>query len=389
MSFYGNIKRVNSSPFVFDRYFPSRYDMEEKLKNTNDGVYVGRFVLIRYDCDYIEGTTNLEFFNQWEDWKKVKETSEEDILVEDPRYLKNWKKDLEEYGDTFNGTVWQKIYTTIDGSSKEKYIMVAELNSDVPKMNLKITSPKILISENEEQWIKPKIGKDAYTSDTLVITMPDALHLDVEDFSGDYYGTKLLNPAKLPQDALPDGVTLENAFSKDYNYIKWERYKYLKDDDGNILSTEASAPGDNIDEKRLDMKLFGFGAAISQIYNALYGVPNENDPEGKRPFYTNKDIQTPDNKGLVGILTSIGAEAKGDLTQDTYSRTMNNGMYYYFISKWGSPNEDPKKFIENIPDVVGASENYGGSSAASQCYIKFDAEAENEGELPQYIVDWE
>ena len=67
---------------------------------------------------------------------------------------------------------------------------------------------------------------------------------------------------------------------------------------------------------------------------------------------------------------------------------MNNGMYYYFISKWGSANEDPKKFIENIPDVVGASENYGGSSATSQCYIKFDAAAENEGELPQYIVDW-
>ena len=50
MSFYGNIKRVNSSPFVFDRYFPSRKDMEEKLENASDGVYVGRYVLIRYDC---------------------------------------------------------------------------------------------------------------------------------------------------------------------------------------------------------------------------------------------------------------------------------------------------------------------------------------------------
>ena len=300
MSFYGNIKRVNSSPFVFDRYFPSRKDMEEKLENASDGVYVGRYVLIRYDCAYKTNSTDLDFFSQW-DWRKIKETTEEDILVEDERYTQNWRADLEKYGDTFNGTVWQKIYTTIDGSSKEKYIMVAELNSDVPKMNLKITSPKILISENEEQWNKPEIAKDAQSSDTLVIAMPDVLHLDVEDFSGDYYGTKLLNPAKLPQDALPDGITLEDAFSDNYNYIKWERYKYLKDDNGNISSREKSTPGDNIDEKRLDMKLFGFGAAVSQMYNVLYGVPNENDPEGKRPFYTNQNIQTPDNKGLVGI----------------------------------------------------------------------------------------
>jgi hypothetical protein len=29
MSFYGNIKRVNSSPFIFDRYYPSRWEMQD------------------------------------------------------------------------------------------------------------------------------------------------------------------------------------------------------------------------------------------------------------------------------------------------------------------------------------------------------------------------
>lgn len=387
MSFYGNIKRVNSSPFVFDRYFPSRKDMEEKLNAGNDGVYVGRYILIRYDCAYKDNSTDLDFFTQWE---KIKETNETDIAHEDDRYKQNWQTDFAEYGDTFNGTVWQKIYTTIDGSSKEKYIMVAELNSSAPKISLKMTSPKVFISEDpeKEEWNQPEVAKDAQSSDTFIVTMPDALHFDVEDFSGDYYGTKLLNPAKLPQDAFPEGVTLENAFSDDYNYIKWERYKYLKDNQGNILSITKSAPGDNIDEKRLDMKLFGFGAAISQMYNVLYGMPLTGDSEGKRPFFTTniaENVLTEGkNKGLVGILTSIGAEAKGDLTQDIYSRVMNNGMYYYFISKWGSAEEDPQKFIENIPEVVGAST---GTSAQAHYYINFDATAE-EGAIPSYITNW-
>ena len=46
MSFYGDIKRVQSSPFVFDKYYSSRAEMEENM-NT-DNVYIGRYVLIKY-----------------------------------------------------------------------------------------------------------------------------------------------------------------------------------------------------------------------------------------------------------------------------------------------------------------------------------------------------
>ena len=129
----------------------------------------------------------------------------------------------------------------------------------------------------------------------------------------------------------------------------------------------------------------GRAMADANMYDALYGVPGV---DGKRPFFTTDNVVMPENKGLIGILTSIGAEAKGDPTQDTYGRSMNSGMYYYFISKWKSADEDPQSFIENIPYVVGASENNGGSSAYSQLYINFDATSTTEGELPSYVTKW-
>lgn len=390
MSFYGNIKRVNSSPFVFDRYFPSRKDMESKI-GTSDGVYVGRYVLIRYDCAYKTGSTDsiddLDFFTRY-----IEELDTNGNKKEDPRFTQNCNDDLERYHDTFNGTVWQKIYTTVnsDGSPSEKYIMVAELNADAPKLGLSIISPKKLIDNEKEEWNKPEVMKNGFSEEVYKISMPDILHLNVGDMSGDYYGRDLLNPSR--KGTLPDSISSQEAFLPEYNYVDWKNITYERDENGipkknteGKLISKTSQPGDNIDEKKLDMKLYGFGQAISNMYDALYGVPGV---DGKRPFFTTDNVVMPENKGLIGILTSIGAEAKGDPTQDTYGRSMNSGMYYYFISKWKSADEDPQTFIENIPYVVGASEDNGGSSAYSQLYINFDATSTIEGELPSYVTKW-
>lgn len=378
MSFYGNIKRVNSSPFVFDRYFPNRFDMEEKLK-AGDGVYVGRYVLIRYDCAYKkEGATSvdeLDFFTRWKT-----------DGAEHEKFVENYNKDLDKYHDTFNGTVWQKIYTTVNDSNvpQEKYIMVAELNADAPGLRLEVISPMKINDAGQEEWNQPEFMKDGQSEEVFKVAMPDVLHLSVDNSDAAFYGGEdLLNPSK--RGSLPAGVT--DPFSKDYNYATWKNITYNKDENGVVISKKESEPGDNVDEKQLDMKLYGFGQAISNMYDVLYGIPDENDSNQLRPFFTDKEITTPGNKGLVGILTSIGAEAKGDLTQDTYARSMNSAMHYYFISKWRSADEDPENFIENIPDVIGVSSEYGGSSAASQYYINFDAVAPD-GELPSYITKW-
>ena len=47
MGFYGNISSVNKSTFQFDKIYSNRKDMEDKA--TNDGVFIGRFVLVDYD----------------------------------------------------------------------------------------------------------------------------------------------------------------------------------------------------------------------------------------------------------------------------------------------------------------------------------------------------
>ena len=46
MSFYGDIKRIRSSPYIFDKYYPNRKAMEDNCPT--DNVYIGRYVLVKY-----------------------------------------------------------------------------------------------------------------------------------------------------------------------------------------------------------------------------------------------------------------------------------------------------------------------------------------------------
>ena len=49
MGFYGNITNTTRTQFSFDATYASRYDMDRDA--ANDGVYVGRYVLVEYDKD--------------------------------------------------------------------------------------------------------------------------------------------------------------------------------------------------------------------------------------------------------------------------------------------------------------------------------------------------
>ena len=54
------------------------------------------------------------------------------------------------------------------------------------------------------------------------------------------------------------------------------------------------------------------------------------------------------------MLSSIATDAKGDLSEDSWERKYQPGLYYYFTSKWGSADEDSSNFIVNIPKVIGS-----------------------------------
>ena len=49
MGFYGNITNTTRTQFSFDATYASRYDMDRDA--ANDGIYVGRYVLVEYDKD--------------------------------------------------------------------------------------------------------------------------------------------------------------------------------------------------------------------------------------------------------------------------------------------------------------------------------------------------
>lgn len=219
MGFYGNITNTTKTGFTFDKTYPNRYEMEYNM--TNDGIYIGRFVLVDYDqdsenirrvyypiddlqnldndtyttlysdpscvnrvafnsggividdnnlvtginkddiCYVLNGTNKKEFF------KCVGEYIYEDaegILIntglalfirfaEGPEhegiyrwnYAVNYEVDQLNYGEKYetsigrgwDSTVWQKVYE----NGKEKYVMIAELNSVVPTFTLSADAP--------------------------------------------------------------------------------------------------------------------------------------------------------------------------------------------------------------------------------------------------------
>lgn len=370
MSFYGKIKRVDSSPFIFDRYYPSRKAMDDSLKNNteqSDGVYVGRYVLVKYNCHYTtnsDGKQVLEFVDKYAN----SSTGNEKPLSQ--TYINNRDADLAEYRDTYDATVWQKIYTEAkaDGQPSEKYILIAELNADAPMLDFKTVTPLHKDSENSpEVWAEPTTY--ATTDDYFMVSFPNALKLHVDDLSSDFYGKQLVeNPSsrKTYNASYQNGVNHDNALTGEHNYIKWV----------NMLGDNEVTSGD-IDGKKLKVQLYAFGQIISDMYDVLYGRP-ANGEEGTRPYFTN-DIgavlasNSGYNKGLVGILSSIASEYHGDNFTDVSGyHTYGPGQYYYLISRWGDPQDNTNSFIENIPRVIGASEASGGSGQLSHYYIDFE-----------------
>ena len=64
MSFYGDIKRVQSSPFVFDKYYPNRLTMDNSC--ASDNVYIGRYVLVKYTVkDEQDTSTSSPYFDKY------------------------------------------------------------------------------------------------------------------------------------------------------------------------------------------------------------------------------------------------------------------------------------------------------------------------------------
>jgi hypothetical protein len=198
MGFYGNSLAASSAAktqFTFDRIYSNRYEME--LNCLNDGVYIGRYILIDYGIDdeysgvqvyekngllysssncapstRLVYTTNEQLSNNEvhsSDIVWTMETVDDKIqkvfyictgyvpgeaipyatfrlvtttIQGEDSYYANYQIDLAAYTSNNNGrgydsTVWQKVYS----EGKEYYINVAELNGVVPTFSLTYDAP--------------------------------------------------------------------------------------------------------------------------------------------------------------------------------------------------------------------------------------------------------
>ena len=204
MSLYGNVKKVGSASFQFDRKYANRWQMEQNAQT--DGVYAGRYVLVEYGYRFgkndqdivnvVNGTgvsadaeikyvyqtvAENTYYNdadtyyiinslgEYEEYipqdadvwaaavntKKVfrkvptinysliNTTSGVKLenVVENQSFKQNAAIDLQKFGAIYDSTVWQKIYVNENGQGKDKYIMVAELNAMAPKLDITQDKP--------------------------------------------------------------------------------------------------------------------------------------------------------------------------------------------------------------------------------------------------------
>lgn len=196
MGFYGNITNTSNTTFQFDRIYPNRMAMNANANN--DGIFIGRYVLVEYDQDaaypiiYTDGdkfysspnkekTTQIKFETSDGFFtEEIGQVQDQDIETDNNgnlikvnsikfyqciggdsdgyaifelftsvnsnnKYIQNFAIDEKEFGNsTFKGydsTVWTKVTETSNGQLITKYVNIADLNSVVPTFDIAADAP--------------------------------------------------------------------------------------------------------------------------------------------------------------------------------------------------------------------------------------------------------
>ena len=164
MGFYGNIVNSNKASFTFDKVYPSRKNMDDALNgptgpgSNNDGIFLGRYVLVEYDeapikvymnggkgyadahyTHAVEGKFGFLYqdvitgnFYEVKDGRWIIYTGTEP-------YAFNYRVDVENYGRNYDSTAWMKRYDV--DTNTYSYVMVAELNTVIPQFHVVVDPP--------------------------------------------------------------------------------------------------------------------------------------------------------------------------------------------------------------------------------------------------------
>lgn len=388
MSFYGNTKRIGSQSFQFDRVYPNRKAMDDALnfvsnnQGGGDGVYPGRYVLVEYG----------ERFTQENGERKQLES-----------YSNNYNTDLEEYGNVYDSTVWQKVFTkNTDNVNTEKYIMVAELNALAPRLTLTLDETKTLkpVEEGQEEiddlyygdenFVLHNVGEIEQSQpyfdeiqDTelqYLLHVPKPLELDVNE-SVNYHQDKFDIYHGHPE-LQADGA----------NFIGWKPVP-TEGQEGNIVNVnnEDESQGKKIDKatqfskQELNMFLPAFGDVLGALYDTLFGEASE--AGGIRPYFKSRGMSEDNfvdgqidptaftgNADVSKILANNSEGLAGVLNALFTDNSIPGIVRYYLSADWLAKNTDEDT---NIPGILNKPK-----------VVLQNKEAYTEDEAKHYTIDF-
>ena len=320
MSLYGNVRRIGSQQFQFDRIYPSRYAMDEANREKSDGVHIGRYILIeygqRYDSERNEqGEVIYTYRNEFDAATNEMKQIPYPKQIEREEYTAAREVDTEKYGMNYDSTVWQKIFS----NGVEKYIMIAELNAILPKLNMSVEGSLIYsVAENEEdadevydafnnkiEGINVEINKpyfDQYqdTEISYLLHFPQPIQLNVDSDSIDYNEAGFNIFYDTPKDPSPSYIhwTTDDFYGKNYNA------------DGQESSSDIVYPKTELtallNSRTLRMHIPAFGNAISDLYDMLYGHASyERDENNNIIYLPNREPQIAFYRSPKGLFLDV------------------------------------------------------------------------------------
>lgn len=172
MGFYGNVTNLAKTTMAFDIIYRNKTEMDNAVKNNDDGVFVGRYALIEYDYSgdstnsswsserlpvlyqnentYYKDTSCLYVYNLYNGliYRKVVKQNGNWLLssaifkydngahteIDVVSYNDNYNEDKTNYNTTFDSTVWYKTYI----GGEPKYVKIGNLNAEVPLIQMSV-----------------------------------------------------------------------------------------------------------------------------------------------------------------------------------------------------------------------------------------------------------
>ena len=180
-SFYGGPK---GKDFKIRQVFTSKYQMDRDLtKGWTSSIFPGDLVIVSYG------------------------------LPSDANYDIYKNEDLQNYGKSYNSTLWRKVFVDADGSGSAgglSYEMLASMTGNTPRID--ITNPIVLDADQ-----KPNVRNDSTDLDNVLLTflLPQAQIIDDSTY-------EVLNCDKAPS------VELEIVYKLDDGLVQFPQRTYYQ-----------------------------------------------------------------------------------------------------------------------------------------------------------------